>query len=173
MEKEVVVALVQLIPALVWPVLAEGRAATTTQEGVGGSDRTAVAPEVMDRLTSGSKVQGTIGDYPFLMHSAVMTSPRTGPKTGRYACRVWIEFDKVYGGFGPQDVKRVTYRLDSSFNTPNWPGGQIISTEASNSGFEAWLSLYGEFTILAAVEKVDGTVVWLARFLDLPGRPAD
>jgi hypothetical protein len=111
---------------------------------VRGSALEEVPKEVIEELARPSGSVGTVGDYPFLLHSVVMKTPWTGPRTARYACHVWLEFDRKYGRFNASDVQRVTYRLDPSFR----PENRIISTTASGNAFELWLSLYGEFTIL-------------------------
>jgi hypothetical protein len=36
-----------------------------------------------------------------------------------------------------------------------------------------WLNVYGEFPVLAYVERKAKPGVWLTRYLDLPGRPPD
>ncbi|WP_119301021.1 pYEATS domain-containing protein [Dongia deserti] len=140
---------------------------STTKEGVSGGKLSEVRPELIASLKREDNPDQS-ATYPYLLHSAVMQVPRTSPKSGRYSVRVWVEFDKNFG-FGAESVKHVIYRLDNSWAEEN----RLISTAAAESQFELWISVYGEFTILAALEKTDGSVVWLSRYLDLPGRPPD
>lgn len=108
---------------------------------------------------------GAIGDYPNLMHVASIITPRTVPNSGRYSVRVWLEFDHY--GFPASDVEQVIYRIHDSFR-PN-----IIATRAQENDFELWLSVFGEFTVIAVVVRKSGEKIWLTRYLDLPGRPSD
>ncbi|MFO0943882.1 MAG: pYEATS domain-containing protein, partial [Pirellulales bacterium] len=63
---------------------------------------------------------------------------------GLYRVRVSLETDSTDQ---LSTVKRVTYRLHSTF--PN----RIIATEARDKNFELWLNVYGEFTIVAVLER--------------------
>lgn len=103
----------------------------------------------------------------YLVHSSeVLKRPDPQkPGSGNYAVRVWLE---GYGLEDLQDCFRVTYRLHDSFNQ------RIISTEACNQQFELWLTIWGEFTVIAYLERKNGkSPIWLTRYLDLPGRPQD
>lgn len=88
------------------------------------------------------------------------------PGTGYYAVRIWLE------GYDPKELEdcvRLTYRLH-----PETFKDKIISTEASNQQFELWLTIWGEFTAIAYLERKGGkSPIWLARYLDLPNRPQD
>lgn len=140
---------------------------TATKEGVTGGNLSEIPSELMESLHREDKSDQP-GTYPYLLHSAVMQVPRTTPKSGRYSVRIWVEFDENFG-FGADSVKHVVYRLNDTWAADR----RVISTAAAASQFELWLSVYGEFTILAAVEKIDGEVIWLSRYLDLPNRPPD
>jgi hypothetical protein len=49
-----------------------------------------------------------------------------------------------------------------------------VSTADASGGFELQLLIFGEFTIIAALKlKGVARIVYLSRFLDLPGRPED
>ena len=65
-------------------------------------------------------------------------------------------------------IRRVTYRLYDDFKPR-----KVVATEAKAQEFELWLNVYGEFTIVAYAEMENGEGIWLARYLDLPGRPPD
>ena len=139
----------------------------TTQEGETGASLADVPQDILERLQA-DDLNGPIGTYPYLCHSAVEQRPRTTPRSGRYSVRTWVEFDPK-APWDTKEVKRVLYRLHESWA----PGDRVIATEAAASDFELWLSIYGEFTLIAVVEKTDGELVWLSRYLDLPGRPPD
>ncbi|MBA2593033.1 MAG: hypothetical protein H0U97_12600 [Gammaproteobacteria bacterium] len=100
----------------------------------------------------------------FLLHASEVITERTSPKSGRYRVRVWLEsyFDQSLN-----DVTRVTYRIWTDSNRP------IISTTSKKTNFDLWLSMYGEFPVLAYVERRGKPGMWLTRYLDLPGRPPD
>jgi hypothetical protein len=50
---------------------------------------------------------------------------------------------------------------------------RVIATESQNNQFELWLNVWGEFTVIAYVERKDKEPLWLTRYLDLPGRPPE
>lgn len=153
------------IPETVELAASEARDAVLTSEELQGGEPAPAPGDIRGLLERGE--MGRVGTYPYLMHAAKMVTPRTGPHTGRYAVRVWLEFDGRYG-FERSDVKQVVYWLDPSFRQ------RVIATEAAAKDFELWLSLFGEFTIIAVVERRDGgEPIWLSRYLDLPGRPPD
>ena len=104
-------------------------------------------------------------DFGFaLVHQAKVTCERTGPGSGRYLTRVWvepIENKRLYS------ISHVTYQLWPEFNQ------NTLSTTDANANFEVWLNIYGEFPIVALIKLKDGTSRILTRYLDLPGRPPD
>ena len=65
------------------------------------------------------------------------------------------------------EISRVTYRVWDDARLP------IISTTSRRTNFELWLSLYGEFPVLAYIERNGKAGVWVTRYVDLPGRPPD
>ena len=100
-----------------------------------------------------------------LVHQTEVVQPRTSPKSGRYRVRVWVE------SIEPQrpisDIVSVTYHVWHDFNPP------VLSTSDQASNFDLWLSVYGEFPVLALVTTKNGDTYELQRFIDLPGRPPD
>jgi len=150
------------------PGIAAGTVEQTTAEGVKGANLSNISKDIIDQLQEPTGVlTGTIGTYPYLLHTATQTRPRTTQNSGRWATRVWIEVAPDFG-FPATEIKRVIYRIEGAS-----PGKNVITTMSSERQFELWLSLYGEFTIIAVVEKTDGSFIWLSRYLDLPGRPPD
>jgi hypothetical protein len=95
---------------------------------------------------------------------AQIVRPPTGTIAGLFRVRVTVEADdeKLL-----EKIDRVIYRLHPTFKN------RIIATEARDKEFELWLNVYGEFTIVAKVERKGEDAVWLTRYLDLPGRPKD
>lgn len=100
-----------------------------------------------------------------LMHQAEVLQPRTSPKSGRYRVRVWIE--SIDREKPLSDIASVTYHVWHDFPQP------ILSTSDRASSFDLWLSIYGEFPVLALVTAKNGETHELQRFIDLPGRPPD
>lgn len=101
-------------------------------------------------------------DY-FLIHAAEVVQPRTAPRSGRYRVRIWVESftDK------PLDIARVTYQLLDYFTPP------IIATTSIQTNFDVWLTVYGEFPVMAKIDRKDHSSVYVSRYIDLPGRPPD
>jgi len=64
-------------------------------------------------------------------------------------------------------VATVTYRVWDDF-----PDKQITTTDRADQ-FAVWLSVNGEFPILAYIQLENRKEVWQRRYLDLPGRPRD
>lgn len=100
-----------------------------------------------------------------LVHQAEMLQPRTSPKSGRYRVRVWVE--SIERDRPISDVASVTYHVWHDFPQP------VLSTSDQASNFDLWLSIYGEFPVLAVVTTKGGKTHELQRFIDLPGRPPD
>ena len=100
----------------------------------------------------------------FLLHASEITKERTIPKSGRYRVRVWVE---SYFDVPLEEIVRVTYRI--------WTDAHhsIISSTSRNTNFDLWLSVYGEFPVLAYIELREKQGIWVTRYLDLPGRPPD
>jgi YEATS family len=131
-----------------------------TAEGIRGSEKTQPIVEALER----NDLPTNVVESPYLIHEAQVIRPRTDRMAGLYRVRVSLESD-------PADdlnkVNRVTYRLHPTF--PN----RIIATEAREKNFELWLNVYGEFTIIAVVERDGQPPLWLTRYLELPGRPPE
>ena len=100
-----------------------------------------------------------------LVHQAEVVQKRTSPKSGRYKVRVWVESIERIRPIS--DIASVTYHVWHDFST------RIITTSDQASNFDLWLSIYGEFPVLALVTTKDGETYELQRFIDLPGRPPD
>ncbi len=100
-----------------------------------------------------------------LIHQAEVVQARTSPKSGRYRIRVWIE--SIDQRKPISDIASVTYHVWPDFNSP------VLSTSDQASNFDLWLSVYGEFPVLALVTTKSGETYELQRFIDLPGRPPD
>jgi hypothetical protein len=101
----------------------------------------------------------------YLVHQAEVLQPRTSPKSGRYRVRVWIE--SIERQRPISDIASVTYHVWNDFSQP------VLSTSDLKSSFDLWLSIYGEFPLLAVVTTNTGETYELQRFIDLPGRPPD
>ena len=138
----------------------------TTVEGIAGKEIKNLGLE--EKVLNYQDHAANISESLYLVHGAeVLKEPDPNkPGTGNYAVRVWLE---GYDSKELQDCIRVTYRLDTeSFEN------KVISTEVSNQQFELWLTIWGEFTIIAYLERKHGKEpIWLTRYLDLPGRPQD
>ncbi len=100
-----------------------------------------------------------------LIHQTEVVQLRTSPKSGRYRVRVWIESFELQKPIS--DIASVTYHVWNDFNPP------VLSTSDQASNFDLWLSVYGEFPVLALVTTKGGETYELQRFIDLPGRPPD
>ena len=100
-----------------------------------------------------------------LMHQAEVLRPRTSPQSGRYRVRVWVE--SIEGQRRLSEIASVTYHVWHDFSQP------VLSTSDQESAFDLWLSIYGEFPVLALVTMKGGETCELQRFIDLPGRPPD
>lgn len=135
---------------------------TATSEGARG----VAAPELVARKLLAKAYPQGVTDAVYLVHAAQLTRPRTAAGTPLYRVRLWVEADKQEL---LDDIVRITYRLHETF-----PEGQrTVATEARDSSFELWLTIYGEFSVTALAETRSGDPVWLQRYLDLPGRPPD
>jgi hypothetical protein len=107
--------------------------------------------------------QVNISERIYLVHSSEVLAPRTEQYSGRYNVRVWLEaYDNDI-----DECSRVTYRLYDDFSH------QVIATASKNDGFLIELFCYGEFTIVAYIERTNKPPLVITRYLDLPGRPPD
>jgi len=141
--------------------LLSGKIGTATSEGVPG---TPVPEDVEETLRNKNYPEGIQEDI-YLIHQSEVIRQRTPENKGLYRVKVWIESESDASFL---EIKRVVYRLHDTFMS------KVIATEAKNNEFELWLNVYGEFTIIAYVDRVGGKKpLWLTRYLDLPGRPPD
>ena len=99
-----------------------------------------------------------------LIHEAKEIIKRTSPGSGRYDARLWIE---AIEGRQLSEIKSVTYKVWNDFPQDKY------KTENSESSFDLWLRVYGEFPVIALVELKTGESITLQRYLDLPSRPPD
>lgn len=136
--------------------------AVATAEGAGGAgDETR---DVRAKLEGKDYPEG-VTDRIYLVHAAETVRPRRADKAGLWRVRVWLE---AYDPRGFGEVDRVTYRLyENDFPRP------VVTTTNPDKEFELWLTVYGEFTVVAYVERRGKPPVWLTRYLDLPGRPPE
>lgn len=100
-----------------------------------------------------------------LLHQTEVVQKRTSPKSGRYKVRIWVESIERLRPIS--DIVSITYHVWLDFNT------RVLTTSDQASNFDLWLSIYGEFPVLALVTTNDGKTYLLQRFIDLPGRPPD
>lgn len=133
---------------------------TATSEGANGIN---ISENEEEGVLKYWKHSSPIVENIYLVHTAEVVTPRGHkPKSGEYRVRVWLESDQV-SDF--KKCQRVIYRLHETFKP------QVIATQAKDKQFELWLNVWGEFTVIAYVERDDGNNLWLTRYLDLPGRP--
>jgi hypothetical protein len=143
------------------PAIKNQQVETATTEGVEGI---AVPKDINETVLNYQKNSTGIAEEVYLIHTAEVIVPRTPEKRGNYRVRVWLEADSE-ADFN--ECVRVTYRLHETFKQ------RVIATESQNNQFELWLNVWGEFTVIAYVERKDKEPLWLTRYLDLPGRPSE
>jgi hypothetical protein len=103
-----------------------------------------------------------ISERVYLVHSIESASSETPQDKGRFFVKVWLE---AYGN-DVDDCVRVIYRLYDDFPT------RVYASEEREEGFPILLNVWGEFTIVAIVERRSNPPLFLTRYLDLPGRLA-
>lgn len=109
---------------------------------------------------------GRMIDFGFvLLHQSETLRARTIPRSGLFKVRVWVE--SMNGDNNLDEIELVTYHVWEDFPK------SVIASSDSNSSFDLWLKIYGEFPVLAIVEKKNGESFQLMRHIDLPGRPTD
>jgi len=143
--------------------LRRGKTDVVTAEGTAG----AVAPpgDIETRLLNKGYPTECIQEDFYLIHEAQMIRERTPGRVGLYRVRVWLETED---DASLQQCNRIVYRLHDTFSQ------KVIATEARDKNFELWLNVYGEFTIVAYVERsAPYEPLWLSRYLELHGRPPD
>lgn len=141
--------------------LQSGKVSTATSEGTEGSG----TPEKVKEGLLQHKYPPEINEDLYLVHAVKETRPYTGPGTGRWMVRVYVEAYEEEKQL--DEIIRVTYRLHDTFMK------KVIATEDRDKAFELWINIYGEFNLIAYVERKDKPSFWLTRYLDLPGRPTN
>jgi hypothetical protein len=99
-----------------------------------------------------------------LLHAAEVTRQRTIPGSGRYKVRVWVE---AIQHRSLSDIESVTYRVWDDFPEP------VLTTKDRESNFDLWMTVYGEFPVIALVKTTTGETHELQRYVDVPGRPQE
>jgi hypothetical protein len=134
----------------------------STRYDVVVSDGAAVSEKLVADLASEYDAVKNFGFA--LLHQAEVVRARTSPKDGLYRIRLWIE---DFSDVDLDKVASVTYRLWPNFTTPQ------ASSSSLETHFEAWITTYGEFPVLAKVQLKNGQSATLQRYVELPGRPPD
>ena len=126
--------------------------------------RNAPALSTQQQLLIDNSYPQNIVDDLYLVHEAEVVRPRTDTRTGRFRVRVTLEAmrEELL-----DEVERVTYKLHPTFRR------QIITTVARKLQFQLELQVFGEFTIVAVIDRKGKEPLWLTRYLNLPGRPPD
>lgn len=134
--------------------------------GVAVSDpkSSTILPKDLSESQINEEYRKLIGQGYFLVHAAEVMRERTIPNSGLYRVRVWVE---SYSDKPLDDIIRVTYRVWGDFKRP------IISTASHETSFDLWMNIYGEFPVLAYIERRDKPSLIISRYIDLPGRPPD
>jgi hypothetical protein len=127
--------------------------------------------ELVDKYDAGTLLEN-IREYPSFNHNAVPLIEPTVGREGWYSVRLFLEFaDDVPGvrdnphrkQFKADQITVVHYLLHESFSDR-----RVISATIQEKGFEAWISLTDEFTVIAVVENKEGSRIALSRYLNLP-----
>jgi hypothetical protein len=97
-----------------------------------------------------------------LIHEAKLIKGKLGETAGEYGVRVWIE--SIEGARPLLEIESVTYHL--------WPDFESVIQTTMNreSAFDIWLSIWGEFPIVAVIRDKQGKLFTLHRLLNLPKR---
>jgi hypothetical protein len=139
-----------------------------TLEGPGGSSLVS-EDDLRDSLEK-KQYPANISEDIYLLHAVeVLREPQkdaSGRQRGWYRVRVWLETET---SDQLNACTRVIYRLHDTFG----PSRRVIATEAKDRAFELEMRVYGEFNVIAYVERLGKPPIWLSRYLDLPGRPTD
>ena len=129
------------------------------------------ADELIKKYDAGT-LNENIREYPSFNHYAVPLIEPTIRREGWYSVRLFLEFaDNVSGvmhtphriQFRAEQIVAVHYLLHESFS-PN----RVISATNREKGFEAWISVTDEFTVIAVVQNKDESTIALSRYLNLP-----
>lgn len=143
------------------PAIKNQQVRTATTEGVEGI---AIPKDINEIVLNYQENSAGIAEEVYLIHTAEVIVPRTFEKQGKYRVRIWLE---AYPEVDFNEYLCVTYRLHKTFKR------QVIATKSQKNQFELWLNVFGEFTVIAYVERKDKEPLWLTRYLDLPGRPPE
>ncbi len=132
-----------------------------TAEGLKGAE----TPADIKQMLLERRYPDILTEDIYLVHISSVIRPYTGPGTGLWRVRVCVEAYEDEALLG--EIVRVTYRLHDTFPR------KVIATEARDNGFELWMNIYGEFNLIALVERQNKPALWLTRYIDLPGRPTN
>lgn len=143
-------------------VIQSGKAdAAATSEGTRGS----TIPTDIKEILQEKEYPPEINEEIYLVHVAQVIKPYTGPRTGIWSVRAYVE---AYTDEKNLDnIESVTYRLHDTFTE------KVVATKARNKAFEIWFNVYGEFNLVAYVKLKDESHLWITRYIDLPGRPTN
>jgi hypothetical protein len=141
--------------------LKSNRAGVATSEGAAGAGQN---PDVT-KILAAKQYPDTVCEFIYLVHTATVIRERTPSQKGLYRVRVWVE---SYDPAVRRNIERVSYRLyNDEFPEP------VVATASHANNFELWLNVYGEFSVVAYVERRTDHPFWMVRYLDLPGRPPE
>lgn len=133
--------------------------------GIATSDKSGTATDSKIATSIENSYRKLVSFGFVLVHQTEVVQKRTSPKSGRYKVRIWVEsIERIRP---VSDIASITYHVWHDFST------RVITTSDQASNFDLWLSIYGEFPVLALVTTKGGETYELQRFIDLPGRPPD
>jgi hypothetical protein len=119
--------------------------------------------ELLQKFVEGNLVL-PVREYPSFNHEA-------GFIKRRYSVRLFFEFaDDVEGvietphraAFSREKIAAVHYLLHETFKQ------RVLTSASRENGFEAWLRIDGEFTVVAVLEHIDGSFIAMTRYLNFP-----
>jgi hypothetical protein len=114
--------------------------------------------EMMDKETYPSHISKRI----FLVHEWKEEGEVVGEYKKYYNVRIWLD---AYMDSDLNNCVRVIYRLDDSFSK------RVFASEDRKNFFEIKLTIWGEFNVIAYVERSEGDPLIVTRYLDIPGSP--
>lgn len=139
-----------------------GKARSATSEGVGGAANG--VPEGLEQALIQRHYPAQFSDEVYLVHAAEVVRWPARVQPGWYRIHIWLEAPTLEQ---LASYKRVIYRLHDTFPK------KIVATEAAQDQFELWINAYGEFPLVACIERENGQTLWTMRYLDLPWRPPE
>jgi hypothetical protein len=119
--------------------------------------------ELLEKFVEGELLL-RVREYPSFNHEA-------GLIKGRYSVRLFFEFaDEVKGvrqtphraAFSRDNIAAVHYLLHETFKQ------RLLTSASRDNGFEAWLRIDAEFTVVAVLEHIDGSFIAMTRYLNFP-----